>query len=121
MILDFWYSERCTRQIKQISCISTCVVIYLSAKPAELSIWFVGFALLIGISLHLTRECILKIKSQNPNMKASQWLIIIPIIALIFLLFCLPKTNQFSLALQSIGFAALGFFIVTLYENRAQR
>ena len=121
MILDFWYSDRCTRQIKLIICISTCVVIYLSAKPAELSIWFVGFALLIGISLHLTRECILKIKSQNPNMKASQWLIIIPIIALIFLLFCLPKTNQFSLALQSIGFAALGFFIVTLYENRAQR
>ncbi len=121
MILDFWYSERCTRQIKLIICISTCVVIYLSAKPAELSIWFVGFALLIGISLHLTRECILKIKSQNPNMKASQWLIIIPIIALIFLLFCLPKTNQFSLALQSIGFAALGFFIVTLYENRAPR
>ena len=121
MILDFWYSERCTRQIKLIICISTCVVIYLSAKPAELSIWFVGFALLIGISLHLTRECILKIKSQNPNMKASQWLIIIPIIALIFLLFCLPKTNQFSLALQSIGFAALGFFIVTLYENRASR
>ncbi|MBP8070692.1 MAG: hypothetical protein KAY41_00390 [Acinetobacter sp.] len=120
-MLDFWYSERCTRQIKLIICISTCVVIYLSAKPAELSIWFVGFALLIGISLHLTRECILKIKSQNPNMKASQWLIIIPIIALIFLLFCLPKTNQFSLALQSIGFAALGFFIVTLYENRAQR
>ena len=121
MILDFWYSERCTRQIKLIICISTCVVIYLSAKPAELSIWFVGFALLIGISLHLTRECILKIKSQNPNMKASQWLIIIPIIALIFLLFCLPKTNQFSLALQSIGFASLGFFIVTLYENRAPR
>ena len=121
MILDFWYSERCTRQIKLIICISTCVVIYLSAKPAELSIWFVGFALLIGISLHLTRECILKIKSQNPNMKASQWLIIIPISALIFLLFCLPKTNQFSLALQSIGFAALGFFIVTLYENRAPR
>ena len=121
MILDFWYSERCTRQIKLIICISTCVVIYLSAKPAELSIWFVGFALLIGISLHLTRECILKIKSQNPNMKASQWLIIIPIIALIFLLFCLPKTNQFSLALQSIGFAALVFFIVTLYENSAQR
>ena len=121
MILDFWYSARCTRQIKLITCISTCVMIYLSAKPAELSTWFVGFALLIGISLHLTRECILKIKSQNPNMKAIQWLIIVPIIALIFLLFCLPKTNQFSLALQSIGFAALGFFIVTLYENRAQR
>ena len=121
MILDFWYSERCTRQIKLIICISTCVVIYLSAKPAELSIWFVGFALLIGISLHLTRECILKIKSQNPNMKASQWLIIIPIIALIFLLFCLPKTNQFSLTIQTIGFVALGFFIVTLYENRAPR
>ena len=117
MILDFWYSERCTRQIKLIICISTCVVIYLSAKPAELSIWFVGFALLIGISLHLTRECILKIKSQNSNVKAIQWLII----ALIFLLFCLPKMDQFSLTLQTIGFAALGFFIVTLYENRAPR
>ena len=81
MILDFWYSERCTRQIKLIICISTCVVIYLSAKPAELSIWFVGFALLIGISLHLTRECILKIKSQNSNVKAIQWFIIVPIIA----------------------------------------
>ncbi|MBP5993131.1 MAG: hypothetical protein KA518_04255 [Acinetobacter sp.] len=120
-MLDFWYSERCTRQIKLITCISTCVMIYLSAKPAELSIWFVAFALLIGISLHLTRECILKIKSQNPSNKAIQWLIIVPIIALIFLFFCLPKTNQFSLALQSIGFAALGFFIVTLYENRAPR
>lgn len=121
MILDFWYSDRCTRQIKLITCISTCIMIYLSAKPAELSVWFVGFALLIGIGLHLTRECILKFKSQNPNNKAIQWLIVIPMIALLLLILSLPKTNQFSLALQSIGFTALGFFIVTLYENRAAR
>ena len=121
MILDFWYSARCTRQIKLITCISTCVMIYLSAKPAELSIGFVGFALLIGVGLHSTRECILKFKSQNPHKKAIQWLIVVPIIALLLLICSLPKAHQFYLAVQSIGFFALGFFIVTLYENRAPR
>lgn len=121
MILDFWYSERCTLQIKLITCITTCVIIYLCSKQAELSIWFVAFALVIGIGLHLTRECILQFQSQNPNNKAIQWLIVVPMIPLLLLILSLPTTHQFSLALQSIGFTALGFFIVTLYENRASR
>lgn len=121
MILDFWYSERCTREIKLIVCISTCVVIFIASQQAELALWDVAFALFIGVSLHLTRSGIRKIQQKNPNMNAVQWLMILPIIALLILIFSLPSTHQFSLAMQSIGFSALGFFIITLYENRAPR
>lgn len=105
--------------MKLITCISTCIIIFLCSKQAELSTWFVGFALMLGLSIHLIYSLILKFQSQNP--KISRWLFLLPFFVLIILIMSLPAQHQLMLSIQTIGFSALGFFIISLYENRAPR
>lgn len=44
-MLDFWYSARCTRQVKLIVCIMTCAMIYLCSTVQALSAVLTGFSL----------------------------------------------------------------------------
>ena len=41
-MLNFWYSERCSRQIKLIVCIATCVMIFMAAQVQQLGAIFIG-------------------------------------------------------------------------------
>lgn len=121
-MLDFWYSERCTRGMKLGICIATCVIIYLSSTVEKLAAPFVIVSLLLGIVVHFLQEKMKRIASDN---RYAQGLSIIgfvfPIISLISIMSFLPDTHKWALGFQVIGFSALGLFIVSIYQNRSPR
>ncbi|MDY6483560.1 MULTISPECIES: hypothetical protein [Acinetobacter] len=121
-MLDFWYSEQCTREIKLVSCIVTCVMIYYFSTIAPLEALYVCFALAIGVLFHVLRLLDIKLNQQNKYAEGFKVIFFtIRILAVIFLVQALPETNKLSLIAQSLGFICLGFFLVTIYENRAKR
>ncbi len=121
-MLDFWYSERCTRQIKLIICIAVCAIIYYCSNIQQLSPLFEGLSLAVGLALHFLRIVHLNIANTNRYKPVFQIIFsMLPIIALIALIISLPQTHQAILALQCICFSAIGLFLVSIYENRAKR
>ena len=119
MILDFWYSARCTRQIKLIVCITTCVMIYLCATVAQLSPLFTMISLVIGMAVHGLRVLSLKITADNPYQRGFSILfLIMPMIALMTLISSLSAEHQVILILQVLGFAALGLFLLSTFPHR---
>lgn len=125
-MLDFWYSQRCNRQLKLIIIIAVCGGIYAASSVAKLGPIFVGVSLAIGILLHLLGEFRLKLSAQNPYADGFRALTMaIPIVAMITLIGYLPKTGHvwdtIALGLQCLGFVAIGLFIVSIYTKRAKR
>lgn len=121
-MLDFWYSARCTRQVKLIVCIMTCAMIYLCSTVQALSAVLTGFSLGLGISMHLLRQLNLKIKQNNIYKNGLSILLYsVPLAVFLILLYVLPDEHKMILGLQVLGFTALGLFIVSIYENRAKR
>lgn len=121
-MLDFWYSKRCTRQIKLIICIAVCAIIYYCSNIQQLSPLFAGLSLAVGLALHFLRIAHLNIANTNHYKSVLNIIFsIFPIIALIALIIFLPQTHQAILALQCICFSAIGLFLVSIYENRAKR
>jgi hypothetical protein len=121
-MIEFWYSTRCTREIKLIVCIATCIIIYFCSRIQELDVLYTGIAIAIGISVHLFRNLKLKIDPQNPYAQGFNLVLnILPTFSAIFLILMLPKSQQLFLSIQSLGFIALGFFIISIYDNRAKR
>ena len=119
MILDFWYSARCTRQIKLIVCITTCVMIYLCATVAPLSRLFTMISLVIGMAVHGLRVLSLKITADNPYQRGFSILfLIMPMIALMTLISSLSAEYKVILILQVLGFAALGLFLLSTFPHR---
>lgn len=121
-MLDFWYSERCTRQIKLIICIAVCAIIYYCSNIQQLSPLFTGLSLAVGLALHFLRIVHLNIANTNRYKAIFQIIFsMLPIIALIALIIFLPQTHKAILAIQCICFSAIGLFLVSIYENRAKR
>lgn len=90
-MLEFWYSERCHRQIKLVVIIATCIVIYAASTVAQLDPVLVGLSLGIGIVVHLLHHFRSKISKANPYAHGFGALSrVIPIIALITLFGYLP-------------------------------
>ena len=121
-MFNYWYSERCTRQIKLIVCIATCAVIYYASTFAELNGIYVGISLGIGMLSHVLRTVALKLPDQNPYREGfGRLFFCIPLIALITLFGYLPEQHKIALAVQCVGFSAIGLFIVSIYGDRAKR
>ena len=121
-MLDFWYSERCTRGMKLGICIATCILIYLSSTVEKLSAPFVIVSLLLGIVVHFLQQKIRRIASDHPYAQGFSILgFVFPIISLISIISFLPDIHKWGLAVQVISFSALGLFIVSIYQNRARR
>lgn len=121
-MLDFWYSERCTRQVKLMVSIVLCIAIYYCSSIAKLSPLFVGISLAIGIILHVLKQLSLRIATQTVQFKLLKVLIILlPVLALAIMAWSLPQQNMLYLILQCLGFIALGFILIANYENRAKR
>ncbi|WP_425915747.1 hypothetical protein [Acinetobacter sp. TSRC1-2] len=117
-MLEFWYSDKCSRQIKLMVCIATCVMIYLCSTVQQLSSLFTGISIAIGMGIHGLRALSLKIAEDNPYKKGFAMLIfIIPLIALIILISALPTQHKIVLAMQAIGFVAIGLFILSMFPN----
>ena len=118
-MLEFWYSDQCNRQIKLMVCITTCVMIYLCSTVQQLSPLFTGISIAIGMGLHGLRVLSLKIAADNPYKKGFAILIFaMPLIALIILISALPTQHKIILAIQVIGFASIGLFILSTFPNR---
>lgn len=101
-MLHFWYSERCTRQIKLIVCIATCVLIFIAA--------------------HLLYMMQLKMAQEHPYREGvARLAIFAPMIALIVLIGYLPEQDKVALALQCVGFAGVGLFLVSIQAQRVKR
>ena len=118
-MLQFWYSDKCTRQIKLMVCIATCVMIYLCSTVQQLSAMFSGISLMIGMGIHLLRTLSLKIAADNPYKNGFTLLFrLMPFTALMTLIAALPTEHKVILILQSIGFTAIGLFILSTFPNR---
>ena len=105
-MLDFWYSERCTRQIKLIICIAVCAVIYYCSNIQQLSPLFTGLSLAVGLALHFLRIAHLNIVNTNSYKPIFQIIFsMLPIIALIFM--HMKEGEILIPGAQGIGFMAL--------------
>jgi len=121
-MLDLWYSERCTREIKLIVSILTCAIIYYCATIEKLDPTFTGLSLALGISIHVLRMLALKMSKKNLDHQIVKVIFaVLPIMALAILIYFLPTQNKIFTAIQVTGFTALGLFIVSIYQNRAKR
>lgn len=100
-------------------CIATCVMIYLCSTVQQLSPIFTGISIVIGMGIHCLRALSLKIAADNPYKKGFAILILVmPLMAFITLISALLTQHKIILALQVIGFAAIGLFILSMFANR---
>ena len=122
MLLNLWYSDRCTRQIKLMVCIATCAVIFYCTEIQKLPTVFAIISLALGISTHVLYQYTQKLGKDHSYAQTLKWgASIFPLAVLAIMIFMLPAFNQLYTALQCIGFSALGLFLVSLYENRSPR
>lgn len=121
-MLDFWYSERCTREIKLITSIATCAIIYYCSTFEKLSPTWTVCCLVLGMAIHVLKIQADKISLQNPYAQGFKILFsALPLAVLILIIYLLPNQNIIFTAIQAVGFTALGLFIVSIYQNRAKR
>jgi len=122
MIMNYWYSERCTRQIKFIVCIVVCSIIFLSSKEFNLSSLHIIFALCLGSSYHFIYQLKQKL-SLNHSYKTGMNILffVLPLAALIALVISLPSIGRLYLMIQTAGFTLIGFFLVSIYAYRSKK
>lgn len=120
-MLKFWYSEHCTRPIKLLCCICSCLVIYFSASVAKLATLDTLYALAIGVSIHLIYLLLQWIPAVN-NQRLNKWLLFsMPVLLLGYMISHFASIHRLVLSIQALGFVALGFFMVSIYSARAKR
>lgn len=121
-MLDYWYSDRCHRQIKLLVCIVVCLIIYFSAQVATLSPMFTLLSLGLGILIHALKQWEYKLKAQQRHIA---WLdavmFITPLCLWLAFVIYLPALNKWALMLQVIGFSTMGLLVVSIYTHRAKR
>lgn len=121
-MLNLWYSEKCTREIKLVVCIVTCVIIYFCSNIAPLKPLDIGLCLVTGVLMHVIYQSKKKLSTKNKYAEGFQILFFIfPILLINFMIISTPKIDKVWLIIQSLGFICLGLFIVSIYENRAKR
>ena len=121
-MLNFWYSERCTREIKLVTAISVCAIIYYCSGLAKLSVTWTLISLAIGIVTHLLQLLGAKFAQSRPDaQRLNLFLTAVPVFAVIVLIYFLPSHTKIWLAIQAVGFWILGFIILSIQHNRAKR
>lgn len=119
-MLNFWYSERCTRQIKLMICILTFALLYYCSSIEKLDPLFSAIALMIGMLTH----ALYQYRQRTQVQSKAAWLHglgFIPLVILGLMIAAFPRLQQWILILQIFGFAAFGLFIVSIYANRSKR
>lgn len=116
-MLDYWYSERCSRQFKFFLCLLTVLAIFAASGYAKLDQSLSLVALLAGMCVHLLRE----FKQNWVNSPIVQRLPYLPILLMLLLITQLPSLHRLALSIQLLGFSGLGFYLVSIYNYRAQR
>ena len=121
-MLGFWYSSRCSREIKLISSISVCIGIYLCSTVAALAALWVALSLFLGMLTNVLYTYSLRLKPTDTYQNILRNVIyIIQFFALCSLAYLLPVQHKWIYWLQCLGFDLIGLFLVSIYSNRATR
>ena len=121
-MLDFWYSERCTREMKLGACVVTCLIIYVCSSYERLSTTLTVLSLATGAGLHFIRILKNKLTANHPYAQGFHLLFfVLPIICMLYIICNLPDKHILLSAVQALGFTLLGIFVTSIYANRAKR
>lgn len=122
MILNFLYSEHCTREVKLIASVVTCAVIYYCSSIEKLSTALTLLCLMLGASLHILRILSLKIPAGQPYAQGFKYLLLmLPPLGLVWIISNLPLAHWLHSAVQALGFMIIGLLLPLIYQNRAKR
>ena len=119
-MLAYWYNA--PRHIKLIFIIVVCVAVYTANQVQPLSPIYTILSLIFGFGLHIGHYLNTKL-SNNTSGKSSLGVLIkiYPILIIIILMYLLPVQHKWIHLIQALGFVLVGFFLVSIYQNRAKR
>lgn len=119
-MLAYWYNA--PRHIKLIFIIVVCAAVYVANQVQPLSPIHTVLSLIFGFGLHVGHYLNTYISKANQYKKGFELLYIVYLIILpIILITMLPTQNKWILAIQALGFVLVGFFLISIYQNRAKR
>jgi positive regulator of sigma E activity len=118
-MLAYWYNA--PRHIKLIFIIVVCAAIYAANQVQPLSPTYTVLSLVLGFGLHFGQYLQTKIPEHSSYKLKLQFLLrIYPLIIVAIIMWLLPST-QLIATIQALGFVLVGFFLVSIYQNRAKR
>ncbi len=113
-MLAYWYNA--PRHIKLIFIIVVCAAIYAANQVQPLSSTYTILSLVLGFGLHFGQYLQTKIPEHSSYKSKLQFLLgIYPLIIVV------PPQHNWIATLQALGFVLVGFFLVSIYQNRAKR
>lgn len=118
-MLDFWYSARCTREIKWGVCIVVCLCIYLASNIQTLAPLYSSMAIVLGLMLHVIRQYALPYFTTKPIIKIMFNIMILIILTLF--IYMLPREHHLILTVQTLGFILLGLCLISHHQQREKR
>ncbi|MBE2171246.1 hypothetical protein IIQ44_04935 [Acinetobacter oleivorans] len=119
-MLAYWYNA--PRHIKLIFIIAVCATIYVANQVQPLSPAYSILSLIFGFGLHGGHYLNSKISNDTSGKSSFRFLSsIYPIFIVVILMYLLPAQHKWILAIQALGFVLVGFFLVSIHQNRAKR
>lgn len=119
-MLAYWYNA--PRHIKLIFIIVVCVAVYAANQVQPLSPIYTILSLILGFSLHIGHYLNTELSNNTSGKSSFRFLSsIYPIFIVVILMYLLPAQHKWILAIQALGFVLVGFFLVSIYQNRAKR
>lgn len=119
-MLAYWYNA--PRHIKLIFIIGVCAAIYVANQIQPLSPTYTILSLALGFGLHFGQYLQTKISDRGSSKSNLQFLLrIYPFIIVAIVVWILPPLHNWIITIQALGFVLVGFFLVSIYQNRAKR
>ncbi|MEO9302690.1 hypothetical protein ABI223_13200 [Acinetobacter pittii] len=119
-MLAYWYNA--PRHIKLIFIIVVCVAVYAANQAQPLSPTYTILSLVLGFGLHFGQYLKTKISVRSSYKSNFQFLFrIYPLIIVAIVMWMLPPQHNWIVTIQALGFVLIGFFLVSIYQNRAKR
>lgn len=119
-MLAYWYNA--PRHIKLIFIIAVCSAIYAANKTQPLSPSYTILSLGLGFGLHFGQYLQTKTPDRSSYKSNFQFLLrIYPFIIVALVVWMLPPQHNWIVTIQALGFVLVGFFLVSIYQNRAKR
>ncbi|NUF36412.1 hypothetical protein [Acinetobacter lactucae] len=119
-MLAYWYNA--PRHIKLIFIIVVCVAVYAANQVQPLSPSYTILSLVLGFGLHFIEYLKTKIPARSSYKSNFQFLLrIYPFIIIALVVWMLQPQYDWIVTIQALGFVLVGFFLVSIYQNRAKR
>ncbi|MEQ1106516.1 hypothetical protein [Acinetobacter seifertii] len=119
-MLAYWYNA--PRHIKLIFIIAVCAAIYVANQVQPLSPSYTILSLVLGFGLHFGQYLQTKIPARSSYKSNFHFLLRIYLLIIVaIVVWILPPQHNWILTIQALGFVLIGFFLVSIYQNRAKR